>query len=120
MSLLNLLFVLAMFAPQQSSTPTLPSFAPKPPARAVYIDDAASRKLLTATQANTCYTMRSYRFRRQDGQAPVPAGMTTCTRANVFQQRQVTSDPRGLFVPLGMRLTSRKRLILNRRFKEII
>jgi hypothetical protein len=108
MSLLNLLFVLAMFAPQQSSTPTLPSFAPKPPARAVYIDDAASRKLLTETLANTCYTMRSYRFRRQDGQAPVPAGMTTCTRANVFQQRQVTSDPRGLFVPLGMKIDQPK------------
>jgi hypothetical protein len=108
MSLLNLLFVFAMAAPQQNSTLTLPTFQPKLPAHTVYIDDATSRKLFAATQENTCYTMRSYRFRRQDGQAPVPAGMTTCTRANIFQQRQVTSDPRGLFVPLGMKIDQPK------------
>jgi hypothetical protein len=104
MSLLNLLFVFALATPQQTSAPTLPGFAPKPPAQTIYVNDAASRKLLAATQANTCYTMRSYHFRRQDGQAPVPAGMTTCTRANVFQQRQVTSDPSGLYVPLGIKI----------------
>src|SRR5579864_7802997 len=27
-----------------------------------------------------CYTMRTYYFERQDGDAPVPSGMTTCTR----------------------------------------
>ncbi|HEY2391498.1 MAG TPA: hypothetical protein VGK22_10015 [Candidatus Angelobacter sp.] len=101
MSLLNLLFVFAMAASQQSSTPTLPSVAPNPPAQTMSADNDASRKLLAATQENTCYTMRSYLFRRQDGQAPVPAGMTTCTRANVFQQRQLTSVPRGLYVPLS-------------------
>jgi hypothetical protein len=46
--------------------------------------------------------MRSYRFRRQDGQAPVPAGMTTCTNANTFQERQVSRGQNSLFVPLGL------------------
>ena len=50
---------------------------------------------------NTCYTMRSYFFRRQDGQAPVPAGMITCTPASVLQQRQISPRPRVRFVPLG-------------------
>jgi hypothetical protein len=108
MSLLNLLFVFAMAAPQQSSTSTLPNSQPKLTAHTLNIGDAASRKALADAQSNTCYTIRSYHFRRQDGQAPVPAGMTTCTRANVFQQRQVTGDPRGLFVPLGMKIDQPK------------
>ncbi len=64
-------------------------------------DDAMGRKLLQESQRNTCYTMRSYFFRRQDGQAPVPAGMTTCTPANMLQQRQVSPVPRVMFVPLA-------------------
>src|SRR6476619_8339387 len=58
------------------------------------------RKLTAERRRNTCYTMRSYFFRRQDGQAPVPAGMTTCTPASVSQQRQVSPRPGVLFVPL--------------------
>ena len=64
-------------------------------------DDAMGRKLLQESQRNTCYTMRSYFFRRQDGQALVPAGMTTCTPANILQQRQVSPAPRVMFVPLA-------------------
>jgi hypothetical protein len=64
-------------------------------------DHATSRKLIDESQRNTCYTMRSYFFRRQDGQAPVPAGMTTCTPASVLQQRQVSPRPSVKFVPLG-------------------
>ncbi len=51
--------------------------------------------------SNTCFTMRSYFFRRQDGQAPVPAGMTTCTPASVLQQRQVSPAPDVKLVPLS-------------------
>jgi hypothetical protein len=50
---------------------------------------------------NTCYTMRSYFFRRQDGLAPVPAGMTTCTPARVLQKKQISPGPPVRFVPLG-------------------
>ena len=65
------------------------------------IDDSLGRKLLDESRRNTCYTMRSYFFRRQDGNAPVPAGMTTCTPASVLQQRRVSPGPRLILVPLG-------------------
>ena len=64
-------------------------------------DHTIARKLIDESRRNTCYTMRSYFFRRQDGQAPVPAGMTTCTPASVLQQRQVSPGPNVRFVPLG-------------------
>jgi hypothetical protein len=67
------------------------------------LDNPTARRLLEESQRNTCFTMRSYFFRRQDGQAPVPAGMTTCTPASVLQQRQVSPAPDVKFVPLGMR-----------------
>ena len=51
---------------------------------------------------SVCYTMRSYFFRRQDGQAPVPAGMITCTPADILQNRQVSPRPRVRLVPLAV------------------
>jgi len=57
---------------------------------------------------NTCYTMRSYFFRRQDGQAPVPAGMTTCTPARVLQKKQISPGPPVRFVPLGAQQDQQK------------
>ncbi len=74
---MGLLFILATAAPQTNARPQ-------------------------TSQDNTCYTMRSYRFRQNDGLAPVRAGMTTCTPANVLQQRQVSRDQNSLFVPLTM------------------
>ena len=65
------------------------------------LDRTIDRKLIDENRRNTCYTMRSYFFRRQDGLAPVPAGMTTCTPASVLQQRQVSPRPTVKFVPLG-------------------
>lgn len=64
------------------------------------LDTVTGRKLIEESQHNICFTMRSYFFRRQDGQAPVPAGMTTCTSASVFQQRQVSPAPDVKLVPL--------------------
>ena len=60
------------------------------------------RKLTEESRRNTCYTMRSYFFRRQDGQAPVPAGMITCTPADILQNRQVSPTPRVRLVPLAV------------------
>lgn len=65
------------------------------------IGNAAARRSLEESRRNTCFTMRSYFFRRQDGQAPVPAGMTTCTPASVLQQKQVSPEPDVKLVPLG-------------------
>jgi hypothetical protein len=58
--------------------------------------------------SNTCYTMRSYFFRRQDGLAPVPAGMTTCTPARMLQKKQISPAPRVRFVPLGAQQDQQK------------
>ena len=65
------------------------------------LDSATADRLLDESRRNTCFTMRSYFFRRQDGQAPVPAGMTTCTPASVLQRRQVSPEPDVKLVPLG-------------------
>jgi hypothetical protein len=67
-----------------------------------------SEELQQYLQSNTCYTMRSYFFRRQDGQAPVPAGMTTCTPASILQQRRVSPAPGVRFVPLGAQQDEQK------------
>ena len=64
--------------------------------------DRPVHRLSGIDQSNTCFTMRSYYFRRQDGQAPVPAGMTTCTPASVLRQRQVSPQPGVQFVPLAI------------------
>ena len=71
-------------------------------------DNTSARKLTDVSRRNTCFTMRSYFFRRQDGQAPVPAGMTTCTPASVLQQRQVSPVPELILVPLGAPLPKEK------------
>ena len=73
------------------------------------VDDAMARKLIEESQFNMCFTMRSYFFRRQDGQAPVPAGMTTCTPASVLRQRQVSPEPRVRLVPAEARSAEPKR-----------
>lgn len=65
------------------------------------LSDAPTRGLIEESRRNTCFTMRSYFFRRQDGQAPVPAGTITCTPASVLQQRQVSPVPKLILVPLG-------------------
>ncbi|MGC2696105.1 MAG: hypothetical protein WA738_09965 [Candidatus Angelobacter sp.] len=54
-----------------------------------------------AAQDNTCLMIRTYHFHRQDGQAPVLTGMTTCTPASKLRQRQV-SPGRVKFVPLAL------------------
>ena len=73
------------------------------------LDAAMARKLIDESQRNTCFTMRSYFFRRQDGQAPVPAGMTTCTPASVLRQRQVSPEPEFRLVPAEARSTEPER-----------
>jgi len=60
------------------------------------------RQAPDAGQRNLCFTMRSYYFHRQDGQAPVLVGTATCTPASKLQQKKVSPTPDGLFVPLGL------------------
>lgn len=52
---------------------------------------------------NTCYTVRSYHFKRQDGQAPVLTGMTTCTPARVLEQKRVSPAPGVKLIPMSLK-----------------
>ena len=46
-----------------------------------------------------CYTMRTYYFQRQDGNAPVPTGMTTCTRISQRDLKHVDHAPKARLLP---------------------
>ncbi len=101
---LSIFLFVATAAPQQQQLNVFQDFRSLklPAAQHTQLsNDATSHKLIDESQRNTCYTMRSYFFRRQDGQAPVAAGMTTCTPASVLQQRQVSPGPTVRFVPLS-------------------
>lgn len=88
--------------PQQNPTPDFKADISKLRVQMQRQGPAFLQKRLDAQQNdNVCYFIRSYHFRRQDGLAPVPAGVTTCTPANAFRQKQV-SKPGPLLVPLTM------------------
>lgn len=46
-----------------------------------------------------CYTMRTYYFERQDGNAPVQTGMTTCTRISQRDLKHVDHAPKARLLP---------------------
>jgi len=98
---LSLILLFATAAPQQKQSYEL---TPDINKLRVQVQQADSKELRQNSadpgQKNLCFTMRSYYFHRQDGQAPVLAGTSTCTPASKLQQRQV-SPADGLFVPLG-------------------
>jgi hypothetical protein len=91
---LSFFLLFATIAPQQTSPDATAKTQPKQSLPQRFLANDAQRD-------NVCYTMRTYFFRRQNGHAPIPAGMTTCTPGNLLQQRQVTPGPKVLFVPLS-------------------
>ena len=97
---LHLLLLLGLSGPQQNSPDASVILQRKLSALQTLHNIAVAPERVFGTN-NTCYTMRSYFFRRQDGQAPVPAGMTTCTPARVLQKKQISPGPPVRFVPLG-------------------
>ena len=56
----------------------------------------------TQGNSNVCFAIRSYIFKREDGNAPVLVDTITCTPAVAFQQRRVKRPPRGELVPLTL------------------
>jgi len=91
---LGILFLFATAAPQHSQNPIqIPT--QKQPTQLMQADASKAD-----SQNNLCFTMRTYHFRYQDDQPPVPAGITTCTPANILQKRQVSQSPEVLFMPL--------------------
>jgi hypothetical protein len=107
---LSLVLLFATAAPpQQDANATL--YELKLQGLQLQHDLAERRRDLTFYQAaesersGVCFTVRSYYFRRQDGQAPVLVGTATCTPASKLQQRQVKPQPGSQFVPLSLRIT---------------
>jgi hypothetical protein len=48
---------------------------------------------------DTCFTMRSYVFHREDGQAPKLVNTTTCTPASTLRTLQTSPAPPARLVP---------------------
>jgi hypothetical protein len=112
---LSLVLLFATAAPQQAAPPPRVSdeeiaklFGPK---MQLALQDAKKKVIIAQqdlTQKNLCFTMRSYYFQRQDGQAPVLVGTATCTPANKLQQKQVSPEPGVRFVPLSLQGNDQK------------
>jgi hypothetical protein len=112
---LGLVLLFAAAAPQQAAPPRVSDeeIAKLMSPKMQLAMEAAKKDAIIAqqdlTQNNLCFTMRSYHFRRQDGQAPVLAGTTTCTPANRLQQRRVwRGNPGSMYVPLGLQTDNQK------------
>ena len=99
---LFLLFATAA-PPQQPLDASQDFFHPKLPLiQHGQFGNATTRNFTDESQRITCFTMRTYVFRRHNGYAPFPDGMSTCTPSNLLQQKRVSPEPRVMFVPLGL------------------
>jgi hypothetical protein len=100
---LSILLLFATAVPQQKPLDVSQDFLQLklPVLQHPQFNSTLAGKLTRQSQSNMCFTMRSYYFRHQDGQALIPAGMSTCTPASVLQQRQVSPGPPARFVPLA-------------------
>jgi hypothetical protein len=97
---LSLAFFFALNAPQQNGPALDQDFrAGKMPnlqigrMQRMQMDRIALPPL--AFDASTCFTIRSYVFHRNDGQAPKLVNTTTCTPGNIVRTLQVSPDPPG-------------------------
>lgn len=107
MSTLVLVTLLGLMGPPQEFVGKIPA-SPLPQSGPFQIGvDRSTRtprvnngdQMQALANRNTCYTMRSYIFQRQDGNAPVLLGTTTCTPANVGRSRQVDRPPEVRLIP---------------------
>jgi hypothetical protein len=100
---LGIFLLFATAAPPQQSAPSQFQLHPIHPAlQTEQVHRGIGPVQLEPGQRYGCYAIRSYFFHRQDGQAPVLTGMTTCTPANLLRQRQASPAPRVMFVPVGV------------------
>jgi hypothetical protein len=101
---LSIVLLLTTAAPQQNTPSREGAYVGKIPAVASVLQhNLQSRKVAPQELANSnlCFAIRSYHFRRQDGNAPVLVGTTTCTPSRILEQKRV-SPTRGLYVPLAL------------------
>jgi hypothetical protein len=106
MSTLVLFTLLGLMGPPQDFVGKIPT-SPSPQSgqfpigmnQFTHIQRFSADQQQALANRDTCYTMRTYVFRRQDGTAPVLVGTTTCTPANVVRRQQVNHPPEVRLVP---------------------
>lgn len=59
----------------------------------------ASQQRPPVMNGNICFAIRSYVFKRQDGNAPVLVSTSTCTPASAVRHEQVTNPPNARLIP---------------------
>jgi hypothetical protein len=101
MSPLIIFLLLTQSAPPQDYVGKVPNF----PSHQHRLDLQRQAMPETGQYANllgegTCFTMRSYIFNRQDGNAPVLVGATTCTPANTLRMERTRTPPPARLIPL--------------------
>jgi hypothetical protein len=94
MSPFSLVVLLSLLTPPQN--------APQVPAAKQFHFRSEPPVVLQTNPGVTCFTMRTYYFKRQNGNAPVLAGTSTCTPASVLRQ-QTGPLPRPRLVPMGLK-----------------
>jgi hypothetical protein len=103
MSTLVLFSLLGLMGPPQDFVGKIPTSQSGPfqigAHRFTQIQRLSADQLQALANRDTCFTMRTYVFRRQDGAAPVLVGTTTCTPANVVRRQQVNRPPEVRLVP---------------------
>lgn len=103
MTLLSLLLLLGISPPQdnqiQPSSPNqlLQGFLEQNAHDRI---DRVQRDRIDQVQSenNTCFAIRSYIFKREDGQAPELVRTVTCTPARTLQERRI-GHPRARLIP---------------------
>jgi len=113
MSPIGLILLVALVAPAQNA----PQNSPKPDQKnsqnhvllqSHILEELMNRpagisgQQLSLPDSSTCFTMRSYYFKRQDGAAPELVGTSTCTPANVFRSQKARRMNRPRLAPLKL------------------
>jgi hypothetical protein len=91
MSSLILFLLLSQTAPPQDyvgKVPNFPLHQHRPYLSVQNLEKPAGQQYAELLGEGTCFTMRSYVFTRQDGNAPVLVGATTCTPATTLRMER--------------------------------
>jgi hypothetical protein len=99
MSPLVIFLLFSQLAPPQDYIGKIPPFSPLTQHAPRYL---IGDQLKPLADRNTCYAIRSYIFKREDGNAPVLVGTTTCTPADALRRLQVKHRPKAGLVLLDL------------------
>ena len=114
MSPIGLILLVALVAPAQNAPQNSPKPDQKNSQNHVLLQSHILEELmnrpssripkpqLSLPDSSTCFTMRSYYFKRQDGAAPELVGTSTCTPANVFRSQKARRMNRPRLAPLKL------------------